>query len=1127
MSNNPSLFTDLRSHNTTITTAGTATPVTGIGTARLRAQLQNEITNFTLTNTLLVPSLPVNLISQSKLENKFYITTKNGYQVRSRDKDELFMEARIIGGLYVVNQDREFDISLLAKESLQIWHERMGHINVQRLKQMRDNAAEGIKFSDSELTDFHCDACVLGKVHRAPIHNKPVPTCTMPGQRLHWDTCGPIKPSLAKSIYMVIGVDEVTNFYFIGFHKTKDTIPQTLFDTITKIDKVRGVNTVKAIHSDGGSEFVSKDTAKWCADRGIARTWSAARTPEHNGVAERAIQSVVSSARCMLISSGLPVQFWAEAVRTSSILHNLSPTKANANAAPVFSWDNRLPNVSAIRTFGCRVLVKDPDPPGKFSIRTWDGIYMGPAEGGDGHKIYDPTTKRMNTSRDVFFLEGRAKPQFHLSTIIEGRDRGGDVLSDFQDISSSTPDQDGPTRAYTEELEDEVPLRRTFHLPPGVGQPNRVKRAAPALDTSVHRPPTPHQSPASPQSTIGSPESDRSTPVASPGTPLTRNVSDRDDTGETGEIRGEDAGRNGEDDENDADDGALAPRRSTRINKGQITKDYWMNKPRDEAGHGLCAFTATDSEFASHPPTQDRIVEPASYEQARQSPQRVQWLQAMNNEMAALTKLKTFELAQLPKGRKAIGSKWVFRIKRGDNGEITRYKARLVAQGFTQCKGTDFHDTFAPVTRMTSQQIVIAIAAHRHHSLFTIDITNAYLNSEIDVRSLYMRQPKGFEDPRYPTSSEWACRLLKSLYGLKQAGNIWNANIHSYILDLGFTRTHSDLCVYTKDQIVLALHVDDFLVASSLQSFNWLVTQLQLRFNLSHKEANMCLGIKIVPDTLHGFTIRQQHYLESLLIEFGMQDCKLASTPLAKGEIDAFTAGNTGGKPLGDKEHHLYRQIVGKLMYAMVETRPDLTYSLSVLGKYSDASDTFHLGMAKRLLGYVKGSINLKMHFRGSSDPSTPLILSGYIDSDYANSEERKSTTGFCFFLQSNLIGWCSKKQPTVATSTTVAEYFALYEATTEAVCLRTLLNDLHFPQKDATKIHADNQTAIKLAEDETSHKRTKHIAVKYRYTKEQQDLGSIYIEYVPTQDNLADSFTKQLARVQHQESCKRLGLFL
>src|SRR5271163_3813223 len=125
---------------------------------------------------------------------------------------------------------------------------------------MHDNAVKEIKFSDSKLTDFHCDVCILGKAHRALIHNKPVSKCTIPRQRLHWDTCGPIKPSLAKSIYMVIGVDEATNFYFISFHKTKDTIPQTLFDTITKIDKVHGVNTVKTIYFDGGSEFVSKDT---------------------------------------------------------------------------------------------------------------------------------------------------------------------------------------------------------------------------------------------------------------------------------------------------------------------------------------------------------------------------------------------------------------------------------------------------------------------------------------------------------------------------------------------------------------------------------------------------------------------------------------------------------------------------------------------------------------------------------------------------------------------------------------------------------------------------------------------------------------------------------------------------
>ena len=122
---------------------------------------------------------------------------------------------------------------------------------------MHDNAAEGIKFLDNKLTNFHCHACILGKVHRALIHNKPVPKCTIPGQRLHWNTCGSIKPSLVKSIYMVIKINEATNFYFISFHKTKDTIPQTLFNTIIKINKIYSVNTIKIIHSDKSSEFMS------------------------------------------------------------------------------------------------------------------------------------------------------------------------------------------------------------------------------------------------------------------------------------------------------------------------------------------------------------------------------------------------------------------------------------------------------------------------------------------------------------------------------------------------------------------------------------------------------------------------------------------------------------------------------------------------------------------------------------------------------------------------------------------------------------------------------------------------------------------------------------------------------
>uniref|UniRef100_A0A8R1IP03 Reverse transcriptase Ty1/copia-type domain-containing protein n=1 Tax=Caenorhabditis japonica TaxID=281687 RepID=A0A8R1IP03_CAEJA len=240
----------------------------------------------------------------------------------------------------------------------------------------------------------------------------------------------------------------------------------------------------------------------------------------------------------------------------------------------------------------------------------------------------------------------------------------------------------------------------------------------------------------------------------------------------------------------------------------------------------------------------------------------------------------------------------------------------------------------------------------------------------------------------------------------------------------------------------------------------------------------MCLGIKITREPSGGYAFGQQHYLEEILKDLSMQDCKPNTTPMSKGEVNALTAGETGGKKLDANGHALYQQIVGKLMYAMVGSRPDLAYPLSVLGRYGASPDTYHMALAKRVLAYVKATINYRLHYKRGSSSTT--VLTGWVDSDYANSDDRKSTTGLCFFINSNLVYWCSKRQQTVATSTTVAEYFALYEATTECVCLRNLLADIGFPQPGPTTIREDNQTAIKLAEDETSHKRTKHIAVKY-----------------------------------------------
>jgi hypothetical protein len=565
---------------------------------------------------------------------------------------------------------------------------------------------------------------------------------------------------------------------------------------------------------------------------------------------------------------------------------------------------------------------------------------------------------------------------------------------------------------------------------------------------------------------------------------------------------------------------------SARTNKGK-PKQWWLVEK------SMCAFTAIEIpvDIMDVPPTSDSqlpadgIIEPLTYAEAMASPQRQQWSQAMKDEIASLLRNGTYQLTTLPPGRHAIGSKWVFKLKRDANGNIFKFKARLVIQGFAQKKGKDFHETFAPVARMTSNRLVVAIAALEDLQLYSIDVDNAYLNGQMDTQ-MFMKQPQGFIDPQHPSK---VCELLKSLYGLKQAGNIWNATIHNYLIELGFKRSPSDLCVYTKNmegRIVAALHVDDFLLAATPSQYKHFVDALTAKFPSKFQPTSQCLGMRVLK-TPNGYTLDQQSYLERVIDRFGMKDVKPVSTPMTKADIETLVCGKSGGRPLTQEEHSVFRQIVGKLMYAMVGTRPDIAYSLSVLGRYAAAPDSFHLAMAKRVLAYIKGTLPLKLHFssRGSNGATPQLV--GYVDSDYANDPSRKSTTGFCFFLSGNPLSWCSKKQTTIATSTTVAEYFALYEATIELVSLRNQLQDVGLSQLGPTVLHEDNQTAIRLAEDETAHKRTKHIDVKYRYTKEQQDLKTLTVQYIPSESNLADFFTKPLARVQFQDVCKQLGLSL
>jgi transposase InsO family protein len=206
--------------------------------------------------------------------------------------------------------------------------------------------------------------------------------------------------------------------------------------------------------------------------------------------------------------------------------------------------------------------------------------------------------------------------------------------------------------------------------------------------------------------------------------------------------------------------------------------------------------------------------DPKTFKEAMASPDADKWYEAMVTEMQAHVKNGTWELVELPRGRKAIGSKWVFKIKRAADGSVDRYKARLVAKGFSQRPGIDFDETFAPTTKWAALRAIFAIAALEDLELESIDISNAYLNGELKDVDVYMTQPEGFAEQ----GGEWVAKLIKGLYGLKQGGRCWFERLEEVLLGMGFTRIRSDASIFVWDhegtKVIVPVFVDDITLAS-------------------------------------------------------------------------------------------------------------------------------------------------------------------------------------------------------------------------------------------------------------------------------------------------------------------------
>ena len=279
-------------------------------------------------------------------------------------------------------------------------------------------------------------------------------------------------------------------------------------------------------------------------------------------------------------------------------------------------------------------------------------------------------------------------------------------------------------------------------------------------------------------------------------------------------------------------------------------------------------------------------VEPSTYTEAISCPSSPNWILAMQEEMESLQKNWTWELCELPKGRRALTAKWIYKKKEGIPGvEDARWKARLVVRGCNQKEGIDYNEVFSPVVRHTSIRVLLAFVALFDLELEQLDVKTAFLHGELE-EEIYMRQPEGFV---VPGKEQLVCRLKKSLYGLKQAPRQWYKRFDTFMIAQGYTRSRYDNCVYFRQYsdgsfIYLLLYVDDMLIASKDKSLiSKLKSQLSEEFEMKDLgAAKKILGMEIQRDRKAGkLYLSQGHYLEKVLGRFSMDNGKAVSTPFA------------------------------------------------------------------------------------------------------------------------------------------------------------------------------------------------------------------------------------------------------
>jgi transposase InsO family protein len=1059
--------------------------------------LPNEgIQPITLSRVLYVPGLPINLLSSNNFRAKGVFFSNRDCTFRRIKDNKPFGFAPIRDGLNILRlasappeAPNAFGLLASHKDSsaspdqpsvpprnstdmTDLWHKRLGHPGLSSMRKIQA-ATRGL--TNVRLTQLPtCEVCSLSKSERK-VSRTPQRRAAKPLQRIHIDLIGHVKPETNHGQeYIVVITDDFSRYRWTFFISVKGDAHQTVVDFIKWSKLHCDPFQVMSVRLDQGTEFGVKSLQSFCRDSAIDLQYSAAYTPEQNGIAEASNKVILTKARAMMIDSGLPQHMWNRAVVYATYIANRSASRWVEKSPYQLFWndirdsDNTV-DLSHLRRFGCIVYCHKPPnqivKSEKFAPRAVRGYLLGmQGDSNTNYKIWIPGSCTILHTPHVTFDEARV----------------------YKDKEDRNTDEHHPNTTQSIEFE-------TIHQ----------NNSDPLTNQGVrrhHSDSNQHDSPPSPSS--------------------------GGDTSAPGENASQPEFEDAPDDESDISDNITV----TQPHQDAVQSDddtvITLSGPRPAEGRSHRAIPRPDyralhyghlaSALLAQPSTPFVVTEPSSYKQALSGPQSEHWYASMQREIKQLEDQNTWQVVQqLPPGRVLIKGRWVFKLKRNPDHSIKEYKSRWVAKGFMQEEGIDYFETYAATLRSGTFRTVFSLVAHYGWPLYQADITGAFLHSLLQDE-IYMEAPHGFYTGQI-------CKLLKSLYGLKQAPYLWYHALAKALEALGFLCLNADQCVFTNKEhdVFVLVFVDDLQITGpNTSAINALRAGLKTKFTLKEFDARTFLGLQIERNPSESLLrLHQRPYAERILQEFGFRDSKPVSTPM----LEHSLLTHEGNVDITLQKW--YRKVVGSLNHLATHTRPDLAYAISCLSRHLENPNKDHEAAAKRVLRYLNGTLDTGITFQCRSNE--PMVF-GYSDSDWAgDAETRRSTSGYAFFVAGGLVSWTSRRQSIVTLSSTEAEYVALTETFREAAWLRGLLTELGFEKSslEPLLVLEDNQSTIQLTTNHANSNRTKHVDVRNHYCRQEYNSGHVDIQYVPTDLQTADGFTKPLKPIKWQHFLSLLRL--